>query len=387
MPQPCKPKHPANRPVIDTEEIVQGIQSWVRIESPTHDGDAVNRMADKVEADMRTLGARIERHPGRDGYGDILKCRTPWGGAGPGILVLAHIDTVHPLGSIETINPLRREDDVIYGPGIYDMKAGGFMAHYAYQHLVRLGQTTPLPITFLYIPEEEIGNPTSRGVIEAEALKNKYVLVAEPARDGNKSVIARKGVGHFVITARGRASHAGARHEEGRSAIREMAHQILTVEALTDYAKGVTFNVGLIDGGTTFNVVPADCRVELDMRVPNLDLGEAMVEKILSLEARDPEIELEVVGGINRPPFEMTAGNQALFEVARRLAEEDGWVLEHCGMTGGGSDGNFTSALGVPTLDGLGADGAGAHAVHEQIYVESLAPRAKLLVRLFQTLS
>lgn len=374
-----------NIPQVDGEEILEGIRQWVELESPTYDGESVNKLVDAVEEGMRALGAQIDRRPGKDGFGDILKTRTPWGGDGPGILVLSHLDTVHPLGSIDDYNPWRREGDSVFGPGIYDMKAGAYLAYYAYQHLVRMGKETPLPVTFMYIPEEEIGSPTSRALIEEEAKKHKYVLVTEPAREGGKVVTGRKGVGRFEAVTRGVAAHSGSRHADGRSAIREMANLIITVEDMTDHAHGVTTNVGLINGGTGVNVVPHECRAEIDLRVPTPELAEEYEAKILGLKPHRPDVKLEVTGGINRPPYQKDEGVQSLFDHAKGLCEEIGFELEDM-HTGGGSDGCFTAALGIPTLDGLGADGVGAHAQHEQIYFSSLEPRAKMWIRLLETL-
>ncbi len=375
----------SNLPNVDPEEILEGIRQWVEIESPSHDGAAVNVMVDTVEEGLRGLGASLERTPGMDGFGDVLKARTPWGGDGPGILVVSHLDTVHPIGSLETYNPWRREGDAIYGPGIYDMKAGAYLAYYAYRHMVRMGKQTPLPVTFLYIPEEEVGSPTSRHIIEAEAKKNKYVLVTEPARDGGKIVTGRKGSGRFQVVTRGVAAHSGVRHQDGRSAIREMAHVVLAVEAMTDYDLGVTTNVGLVSGGTGVNVVPHECRAEIDLRIPTQPLAEEYRDRILGLSARDPDVQLEVTGGLTRPPFQKDGKIQALLDHAREVCAEIGFELEDV-HTGGGSDGNFTAALGIPTLDGLGADGEGAHAKHEKIYFSSLEPRAKMWIRLLETL-
>jgi glutamate carboxypeptidase len=377
---------PTNQPRVDPEEILDGIRKWVEIESPSHDAAAVNRMGDEVEASLRALGARIERVPGRDGYGDVLKARTPWGGDGPGILVLSHIDTVHPIGFLKDVLPFKREGDVVYGPGIYDMKAGAYLAYYAYRHLVRGGRESTLPITFLFVPEEEVGSPTSREIIEREAKKNKYVLVTEPARDGGRIVTSRKGVARFVVKAVGRPAHAGARHEDGRSAIKEMARQILAIEGMTDYGRGITTSVGLVTGGTGVNVVPQYCTAEVDMRVPDQAVADEMVARVLSLRPNDPDVKLSVTGGLNRPPYTKNGGIAELFEHAKKLCAGIGFELQDVKLTGGGSDGNFTAALGIPTLDGLGADGKGAHTDYEQIYFSSLEPRAKMWIRLFETL-
>ncbi len=375
----------SNRPVVDAEEILEGILAWVQIESPTHDTAAVNRVVDLVETELRLHEAEVTRIPGRGGFADILAARTPWGGDEPGILFLAHLDTVHPIGTIEDVNPVRREGDKVYGPGIYDMKAGGYLGYYAYRHLMREGRGTPLPITFLYVSEEEVGSPTSREIIEREARKAKYVLVAEPARDGGKIVTLRKGVARFDLVLKGRPAHSGSRHQDGRSAIREMAHQVLAVEAMTDYARDVTTNVGFIQGGTAVNVVPFECRAEIDLRVPDAEAAAEICERILALTAIDPDVELTITGGMNRPPYPKTETVASLFEHAKGLAEEIGFELRDT-YTGGGSDGNFTAAMGIPTLDGLGADGAGAHTHGEYIFFSSLEERAALMIRLFETL-
>jgi glutamate carboxypeptidase len=374
-----------NEPKIDPQEVLDGIVEWVTIESPSHDGKAVNVVVDKVESQFGDLGLKLERIPGRDGFGDILECRTPWG-EGKGILVLAHLDTVHPVGMIEKDLRIRREGDSVFGPGIYDMKAGGYIAYYALRHLIRQGKKSKLPVTFLFIPEEEVGSPTSRARIEEAARGHKYALVMEPGRDGDRVVTSRKGVGRFVMTVKGRASHAGVRHEDGRSAILEMARQILRIESRTDYKRGITLNVGLVKGGTGVNVVSAECVAEIDLRVPDPRTAEEMTDWLLKLEAIGPDVEVRVDGGMNRPPYQKDAGIADLFGKAQAIYREIGKELLDVPLTGGGSDGNFTAALGIPTLDGLGADGKGAHAAYEQIYYSSLMPRTYLCARLLETL-
>ncbi len=374
-----------NVPELDAEEILEGILEWVNIESPSDDPAAVNRMVDRVERDQRGIGARIERIPGRDGYGDILIARSAGTDAGPGILVLSHTDTVHPVGTLEGARPVERDGDVVYGPGIYDMKGGAYIAFHALRHLVRMGGSPSLPVTFLYVPEEEVGSHTSREHIERLALENKYVLVTEPARDGGKVVTRRKGSGDFEVVTRGRPAHAGARHQDGRNAIKEMAHQVLRLEGMTDYARGITVSVGVVEGGTFPNVVPAECRALVDLRVPDADSAEEMCARIMGLTPLGPDTEVHVSGGMNRPGYRKDEGITALFEHARTLAAEIGFELEDTG-SGGVSDGNFSAALGVPTLDGLGVDGQGAHTDYEQIYYSSIVPRTRLWVRLLTTL-
>lgn len=376
----------SNAPKVDPEEILDGILDWVEAESPTSDRDAVNKVADKVEGLYEGLGLAMERTPGRDGYADIVRARTENPAGEKGILVLSHIDTVHPVGVKNDALKIRREGDEIYGPGIYDMKAGAYLPYYAYRHLQRLGRKTKLPVTFLYVSEEEVGSPISQEIIEEEARKAKYVLVTEPARDGGKVVVARKGVGRFTMKITGRPSHAGAQHQNGRSAVKELARQILAIEGLTDYARGITTNVGMISGGTAVNVVPRDCVAEIDLRVLSKEDGEELTATILGVKAHDPDVTVEITGGMNRPPFQATEESMKLFEHAKACAAEAGLDLEATETTGGGSDGNFTAALGVPTLDGLGADGAGAHTLEEKIFFSSLEPRAKMWARMLETL-
>lgn len=376
----------SNAPKLDAEEILDGILEWVEIETPSMDAEAVNGLADRVETAMQTLGLSVERTPGRDGFGDILKARTPWGGDGPGILVLSHMDTVHPIGTKTDTNPIRRDDDQVFGPGIYDMKAGAYIGLHALRHLIRLGRTTPLPITFLFVPDEEVCSPTSRDLIVEEGKRAKYVLVTEPAREGGKVVTARKGRLEYRIEIAGRPAHAGGRHMDGRSAIREMAHQILRLEALTDYTRGITCSVGTIQGGTFINVVPSACEIAVDVRVPDMPAAQEVMAQIEALGPVDPDCTISISGGLDRPPYEKTEANAQLFECARLLAAEIGLDLEDM-KAGGGSDGNFTGALGIPTLDGLGADGHGAHTFEECIYVSSLVERTALMLRLYENLN
>ena len=369
---------------IDQDEYLGGIRSWVEIKSPTVEPEAVNRLVAKVERDCAELGAATERIPGRNGFGDHLKVRTPWGGDGPGLLILAHLDTVHPMGMLEKDLRFRVEGDRAYGPGIYDMKGGGYLAFHALRQLRRHDRETPLPITFLYTSDEELSSPTSRPLIEEEGRKARYVLVPEPAREGGKVVTARKGSARFNIHITGRAAHSGSRHAEGRSAVKELAKQILVLEGMTDYESGLTVNVGVISGGTRPNTIPERASAVVDLRIPTADLAESAVAKVLALKPYDPDIRIEVSGGLKRPPYERLPHNIELFERAKVVAAEIGIDLKDI-ATGGGSDGNFTANT-VPTLDGLGVDGAGAHTLDEHLLVSSLAPRATLLLRLLQTL-
>jgi glutamate carboxypeptidase len=371
------------KPQFDTADMLAEIRGWVEIESPTTVPEAVNRMVDHVERAYQNTGARLERIPGCNGFGDHLIARSSWGTANRGILVLSHLDTVHPIGFIERL-PFKVEGDIAYGPGIYDMKGGAFLAFHAFREMARLGTGGALPVTQLFVSEEEVGSPTSREIIEREARNAKYVLVTEPAREGGRIVTARKGTARFEVRVKGQAAHSGSRHQDGRSALRELARQILVIEGFTDYARGVTTNVGVVTGGTRANVVPEEAFAEVDMRVTSPAQAEVMVARMLSLTAHEEGVAVTVTGGMNRPPYEKDGRIAELFDHARALASEIGYPLEDL-KTGGGSDGNFTAAI-APTLDGLGVDGKGGHTPYEQINISSIAPRSELFYRLFETL-
>ena len=368
---------------FDAQAILDGIRQWVEIETPTEAPERVNRLATLVASGYRDLPATIERVAGKDGCGDHLVARSAWGQDAPGILVLSHLDTVHPLGFIERL-PFRIEGDSAFGPGIYDMKGGAYLAYHAFRQLCANPANAQLGVTQLYVSDEEIGSPTSRALIEAEGRKAKYVLVTEPARDGGKIVTGRKGVGRFEVFVKGIPAHAGSRPEDGRSAIRELANVIRTLEAMNDAKRGITVNVGVVRGGTRPNVIAEEAYAEVDLRVPTAaDAGE-FVPKILNLESRSDGVSVRVTGELNRPPYEKGNAGAALFEHARTLAAEIGFELNDT-FTGGGSDGNFTAPY-TATLDGLGVDGKGAHTHYEQMFISSIEPRARLLYRLYQTL-
>ena len=370
---------------VDVSSMISGIQRWVDAESPTSDTAAVNRMIDLVHADVADLPVVIERVPGRNGFADNLIVRNQAAGEGTGIVILSHIDTVHPVGTLHGALPFRRDGDRLYGPGLFDMKGGAYLALEAFRQVAQ-AKSAKLPVTYVFTPDEEVGSPTSRHIIEREAKGARYVLVTEPARDGGKVVTARKGVGRFEMKTIGVPAHSGARHQDGRSAIREMARQILAIEGMTDYARGVTTTVGVIAGGTAPNVIPQHCAITVDLRVRDVAAGEEFEAKILGLTPFDPGVKLEVTGGMNRPPFEKSAAIDVLFRHAQAVARGIGFALEHTEMTGGGSDGNFTAALGVPTLDGLGIDGDGAHTEWEHGLISSIEPRTRLMRGLLETL-
>ena len=372
----------------ETADLLAGIRAWVEIETHTPDVEGINRLMTLVASQYTAAGAKVERIAGRDGKGDQLSINSPWGSKkgenNTGILVLAHLDTVHPKGTLGRDLPFRVEGDKAYGPGIADMKGGAYLAYAAYCAVAANTSKQGLPIRLLYTSDEEIGSPTSRALIEAAADSAKYVLVAEPARDGGRIVTARKGVARYEITTHGRPAHSGARHQDGRSAILEMARQVIAIEAMTDYERGITLNVGQIEGGTADNVVPQNCVAAIDLRVATMADALMMDQRLKSLQPVGPDVTLTVTGGLNREPYEETAGGRALFERARAIAKDLGIDLQ--GVTsGGGSDGNFT-ARKVATLDGLGCDGVGVHTLGEHLLVSSLAPRKLLLQRLLETL-
>jgi glutamate carboxypeptidase len=293
---------------------------------------------------------------------------------------------VHPLGTLAQTLQYRREGDKVYGPGVYDMKGGLVLAIAAYQRLARAKANLPLPITFLFNPDEEVGSTGSRRSIEAEAVRNRYVLVTEPKRNGGKIVTQRKGTGRFRIQTRGRPAHSGGSHEKGSSAIRAMARIILEIEAFTDYARGITTNVGMVKGGTAVNVIPEFCTIEADVRVCDLAAAAEMEQRFAALKSGDADVEVSVTGGLNRPPFGRTPANDELFATASAVAGQVGLKLESDGLSGGGSDGNFTATKGIATLDGLGVDGDGAHTNHEHLLYSSIEPGTRLMQGLFETL-
>jgi glutamate carboxypeptidase len=368
---------------FDSDDILAGIRRWVEVETPTERPDQINRLASMVVEEYAGLPVTIDRIAGRDGYGDHLVVKSAWGQDQPGIVVLSHLDTVHPMGFIERL-PFKVEGDSAFGPGIYDMKGGAYIACRAFRQLCADGGRPPLGITQLYTSDEEIGSPTSRQLIETVGHNAKYVLVTEPARDGGKIVTGRKGVARFEIYVKGVPAHAGTRPQDGRSAIRELGHIINTLEAMNDPARGVTVNVGVVRGGTKPNVIAEEAYAEVDMRLPTIADADELVPRILNLQPKTSGVSVKVIGELNRPPYEKNNAGAALYQHARSIAAEIGFDLVDT-HTGGGSDGNFTAPF-TATLDGLGVDGKGAHTHYEQMYVSSIEPRTRLLYRLFQTL-
>jgi glutamate carboxypeptidase len=368
---------------FDAKQILDGIRRWVEIETPTEAPEQINKLATIVADGYRDLPATVERIAGTDGRGDHLVVRSNWSQDKPGILVLSHLDTVHPMGFIKRL-PFKVDGDNAYGPGIYDMKGGAYLAYHAFKQICLHDKTTPLGITHLFVSDEEIGSPTSEALITKHGQGAKYVLVTEPGRDGGKVVTSRKGVARFDVYVKGVPAHSGTRPRDGRSAVGELANIIQTLHAMTDFDRGVTVNVGVVRGGTKPNVVAEEAFAEVDLRVPTIAAADEYVAKILGLRPKIDGVSIKVTGGLNRPPYEKTNSGAALYEHARQLAGELGFELPDT-FTGGGSDGNFTAPY-TGTLDGLGVDGDGAHTGHEHLYISSIAPRTKLLYRLYQTL-
>ncbi len=350
------------------------LRELVEVESPSEDKAAVDRANALVESWVGELGGKVKRHK-QKAFGDVLEIKFGPARSKRGrVLLLGHLDTVWPMGTLAKM-PWREADGKIFGPGVLDMKVGVVMALEAIAAAQAMGMDRP--VTLLLNSEEEVGSPVSRAITERVAKECAAVFVMEPAQ-GLAYKTARKGVGHFDLRVEGVGSHAGVDFERGHSAVLEMARLVQRVSAMTDLKRGLTVNAGVIHGGTRSNVVASECVAEVDLRIVKAR-DAARVEKLFhALKTADKACRLTVSGGINRPPMERKAGTIALFKQARKLASEMGFVLDEA-ATGGGSDGNFTAALGVPTLDGMGAVGAGAHAAHEHIVAAHMVERTALL--------
>jgi len=371
----------------EQQQLVSDISKWIECESPSSDPAALHRMAEIAASQARASGLRVDL----TSIGDrklplLIVSNRAQGDTRPGILVLAHLDTVHPIGTIHTLNKLRIEGDRLYGPGSYDMKAGAYLALTALCEHVS-ADSTKLPVDYLLVPDEEVGSHDSRPFIEKYAAQAKYTLVAEPARaDGGKCVTARKGTGMVKICVTGCQSHAGVNHEKGRSAIKEMAHQVLAIESFTDYQRGITVSVGKIAGGTATNTVPGFCEAIVDFRIPDAPAGDEILAKFKALKAVGVDVTVDVDVELNRPPMVKTLQSAALLARIQDQALAAGFELQEAPMTGGGSDANFTSAMGVPSIDGLGADGDGAHTLSEHILISTLPKRLQFWRNTFSNL-
>jgi glutamate carboxypeptidase len=378
----------------DLPKMLRLLRQAVGIESPSHSQPDVNRMAHFFAREFQLHGARVRLLPHRTAgsalLADFLAKRRQRGSSelrpeeisSRPILVLGHLDTVWDVGTLQHM-PFRIEAGRAYGPGILDMKSGIVCGLWAI-HMINAARIWPrAPVRFFLNSDEETGSHAFRREIEREACRARAVLVLEPAAARGALKTSRKGVGEFQITVHGRSSHAGINPEAGVNAITELARQILRIEKFSQPRRGTTLNPGVIEGGTRPNVVPEFARVRIDVRVPHLAAAQAIERKILSLEAFHPKARLEIIGSINRPPMERKMA-VALWRQARQLGRQLGMDLDEA-ATGGGSDGNFTAALGIPTLDGLGGVGDGAHAREEHIIINELPRRAALLAGLFLT--
>ena len=363
--------------------LVELVSQLVRYESPSDDKAAVDACVALAAARAKRLGGRVKLHR-QHGFGNVLEAR--FGPRKPAdredsvkpILLLGHLDTVWPLGTLNTM-PCRLSGGRLWGPGTLDMKAGAAMALTALEMLAE-ARLLRREIVLLLTGDEEIGSPVSRPVIEALARTCAAVYVLEPAQ-GLACKTARKGIGNWRIEVHGVAAHAGVDFEKGANAIRELARVVETVSAWTDLKRGLTVSVGVAGGGVKSNVIPAEAWAEVDVRIARSADGPRIERKFAALEAADSRCTLTVSGGIARPPMVHSRGTVRLYHKARALARELGFTLEEA-ATGGASDGNFTAALGIPTLDGMGAVGEGAHARHESVFVEHLATRTALLAGL-----
>jgi glutamate carboxypeptidase len=363
-------------------EMVGLIREFVECESPSDNPAGVNRFTDLLAQSVKDM-ARVREYAGGRGCGKHLRCEfaLPEAKKQGWILALGHSDTVWPLGTLRTM-PFRQSKGRLWGPGVFDMKGGLVFFIFAMRALRELDVPVTRKVILQVNSDEEIGSPSSRALTEDAARKSAAVLVLEPGSglDG-KLKTARKGVGDYTITIRGRAAHAGVDFAGGASAILEMSRQLEKIAGFTRLERGVTVSPGVIQGGTRSNVIPAECRAEIDVRIPRASDGAYLERRFASLKPFDKRCAIEVTGGLNRPPMERSAGTRALFRKAKALAAELGVSLEES-STGGGSDGNFTAALGVPTLDGVGAVGEGAHAANESILIDRIADRTALLAKL-----
>ena len=375
-----------NQAARANSKLINQIRSLVEIESPSDDKKAVDRCVEAV-VEMAT-GARIRRHRQRD-FGDVLEMRFGFSAEGSGgnkgkvpLLLLGHLDTVWPMGTLAKM-PFRVEKGRLWGPGVLDMKAGVAMALAAIEDLQK--ENAMRPVIFLLNPDEEVGSTVSRPITEKLAQECAAVFVLEPAQ-GPKGAYktARKGVGGYTLRVKGVAAHAGVDFERGHSAIAELAWQLEKVRSFTELDRGLTVNAGVIRGGTRTNVVASEAEAEIDVRIARAKDAARIDRKFRGLRVRDTGCVIEVEGGMNRPPMERSRETVTLFCRAATLAERLGFSLAEA-ATGGGSDGNFTAALGVPTLDGMGAVGEGAHASHESVVLDDLLPRTALLKEMIRT--
>ena len=368
------------------EAITETIRQLVEIESPSDNKPAVDQLGALLAGRFEKIGGHAKFHRVPD-FGDHLQVDFAGGSNSNAktVLLLGHIDTVYPMGTLSTM-PCRVAGGRLWGPGALDMKSGIALILHALEGLrIWHGDTMPRPVTVLLVTDEEVGSNSSRRITESVARKSAAVLVLEPAY-GMKGAVktARKGVGEYILTVTGKAAHSGLDFDKGESAIVEMAKQITAISKLVDLKRGLTLNVGLVSGGTRTNVVPAQASASLDVRVVRMKDAAVIDRELKGLRPFNRKCKLEITGGVNRPPMERSTGVAMLYDKASEIAKTLGWKLEEASV-GGGSDGNFTASMGIPTLDGLGGVGEGAHATHESVLISELPRRATLLAELIET--
>ena len=360
-------------------EMIEQVRQLVVRESPTHDKPACDALCAYLAVRFRTLGGKVKIHR-QAKAGNHLQVDFPGARGRQAVLLLGHYDTVYDLGTLKSM-PWHEKNGHLYGPGVFDMKGGIAQIMFALHALRELNGALPRPVTVWLVSDEEIGSDSSRSLTEKLAAKCAAALVCEPAGPGGALKTARKGVGGFLIQVTGKSAHAGLDFDKGHSAILELAHQIHAVSRLTDLNRGITLNPGVIRGGTRTNVIASDAVVEVDLRIASKSDGPRMERLVKALRPVNRNCQLRIEGGINRPPLERTRQVAELFHLAQQIGRELGFPLKEIAV-GGGSDGNFTAGIGVPTLDGLGAVGDGAHASHEYVVAAELPRRAALLAGL-----
>jgi glutamate carboxypeptidase len=370
------------------DAIVSTIRELVEIESPSDDKTAVDRLSEVVAQQFAALGGSLRIHRAND-FGNHLQVDFAGSSGAKPVLLLGHYDTVYSMGTLAKM-PCRIEGDKLTGPGVLDMKSGialmlSAIAALRDWHASNGKSDLPRPVSVLLVSDEEVGSDSSRAITESLAKKAAAVLVLEPSYGFDGAVkTARKGVGDYTITVTGRSSHAGLDFQKGVNAILELARQIEKVSRFTNLKKGLTVNVGIVSGGSRTNVVPAEATAQVDVRIARMKDAAGIDKKMRGLRPLNRKCKLEISGGINRPPMERTEGVAALYAQAVEIARNLGWKLGEAAV-GGGSDGNFTAGMGIPTLDGLGGVGDGAHAVHEHILISELPRRAALLAGLIES--
>jgi len=363
-------------------EMVADLKEIVIMESPTHDKAACDKLCAVLADKFKELGGRVKVHRQKKA-GDHLQVEFAGAKGRKPILLLGHYDTVYATNTLATM-PWRESKGLVYGPGVFDMKGGIVQVMFALRALQAAGPL-PRPVTVLLVSDEEEGSDTSRAITEKIAGRCEAVLVCEPAGRGGALKTARKGVGNFTIRVSGVASHAGLDFEKGQNAIIELSYQVHAAAAMTNLERGITVNPGIVRGGNRTNVVPSEAEAEFDLRIASKLDGDLMMRKIRALRAVNKKCKLQVEGGINRPPLERSPAVVALFLQAQKVAMELGFPVSEIAV-GGGSDGNFTAGMGIPTLDGLGPVGDGAHSPRESVVAAEMPRRAALLAGLIATL-